>query len=104
MKNKNADLQSKSRELQTVLKASQEQLLSDTTIPLELINQLASVVRDMKNTHQVDLKNLLNKFQEAQEQFEKQQTLIIQQSKENVLGTTAKKIKSKKRNFSPKAR
>ena len=86
MKNKNADLQSKSRELQTVLKASQEQLLSDTTIPLELINQLASVVRDMKNTHQVDLKNLLNKFQEAQEQFEKQQTLIIQQSRENSLG------------------
>ena len=100
MKNKNADLQSKSRELQTVLKASQEQLLSDTTIPLELINQLASVVRDMKNTHQVDLKNLLNKFQEAQEQFEKQQTLIIQQSKENSLESSSKLNSGSKENVS----
>ena len=81
LKIKNAELQSKSKELQNVLKTSQEQLLTDTSIPLDLINQLATMVKDMKSAYQNDLNNLLNKFNDVHDQFVKQQELLVHQSK-----------------------
>ena len=76
MKLKNEELQTKSRELQEVLKSSQEQLLSDTSIPIELINQLALVVRNMKDSHHADFQELIGLFSNVQKQFEKQQKVF----------------------------
>ena len=76
LKLKNEELQTKSRELQEVLKTSQQQLLSDTTIPIELINQLAVVVRNMKESHHSDFQDLIGLFSDAQKQFEKQQKMF----------------------------
>ena len=73
MKLKNEELQTKSRELQEVLKTSQQQLLSDTSIPIELINQLAGVVRNMKESHHSEFQDLIGLFSNVQKQFEKQQ-------------------------------
>ena len=81
MKTQNAELQTKSKELQNVLKTSQEQLLTDTSIPLDLINQLATMVKDMKSAYQNDLNNLLTKFNDVHDQFVKQQELLAHQSK-----------------------
>lgn len=76
MKLKNEELQTKSRELQEVLKTSQEQLLSDTSIPIELINQLAVAVRNMKESHQSEFQDLIGLFSNVQRQFEKQQKVF----------------------------
>ena len=76
MKLKNEELQTKSRELQEVLKTSQQQLLSDTSIPIELINQLAGVVRNMKESHQSEFQDLVGLFSNVQKQFEKQQKVF----------------------------
>ena len=53
LSDQNTELQTKSGELQEVLRSSQAQLLSQTSIPLELINSLAATVSEMKNCHQV---------------------------------------------------
>ena len=76
LKLKNEELQTKSRELQEVLKTSQQQLLSDTTIPIELINQLALVVRNMKESHHSDFQDLIGLLSNVQQQFEKQQAVF----------------------------
>ena len=80
LRQKNAELRSRSGELQEVLRSSQAQLLSDTSIPLELINQLAAAVRDLKTAHQADLGTLVERFGEAQDMFERQQRLLQQNS------------------------
>ena len=78
----NADMQTKSQELQDVLRSSQAQLLTQTSIPLELINSLAAAVREMKDCHQEQLERLLQRFTEAQAAFEKQRELLVDQGKE----------------------
>ena len=77
----NTELQTKSQELQEVLRNSQAQLLSQTSIPLELINSLAAAVSEMKNCHQEQLERLLVRFTEAQAAFEKQKELLVDQDK-----------------------
>ena len=77
----NNELQTKSQELQEVLRNSQAQLLSQTSIPLELINSLAAAVSEMKNCHQEQLERLLVRFTEAQAAFEKQKELLVDQDK-----------------------
>ena len=83
MKLKNEELQTKSRELQEVLKSSQQQLLSDTSIPIELINQLALVVRTMKESHKAEFQELIALFNNVQSQFERQQKVFESSVKEN---------------------
>ena len=83
MKLKNEELQTKSRELQAVLKSSQQQLLSDTSIPIELINQLALVVRTMKESHNAEFQELIALFNNVQSQFERQQKVFESSVKEN---------------------
>ena len=78
----NTELQTKSQELQEVLRSSQAQLLTQTSIPLELINSLAAAVREMKNCHQEQLERLLQRFSEAQAAFVKQRELLVDQGKE----------------------
>ena len=84
MKLKNEELQTKSRELQEVLKSSQQQLLSDTSIPIELINQLAAVVRKMKESHHTEFQELVTLFNNVQIQFEKQQKVFESSVTESV--------------------
>ena len=84
MKLKNEELQTKSRELQEVLKSSQQQLLCDTSIPIGLINQLAMVVRAMKESHHAEFQELIALFNKVQSQFERQQKVFESSVKENV--------------------
>ena len=79
----NTELQTKSQELQEVLRSSQAQLLSQTSIPLELINSLAAAVSEMKNCHQEQLERLLVRFTEAQAAFQKQRDLLVDHDKES---------------------
>ena len=43
-----------------MLSVSQAQLLSQTSIPLQLINSLASAVSEMKNCHQAVLSRIIS--------------------------------------------
>ena len=76
------ELQSKSEELQEVLRSSQAQLLTQTSIPLELINSVAAAVREIKTSHQEQLVGLLERFTEAQEEFQKQKKILVDQNNE----------------------
>ena len=79
----NVELQVKSQELQQVLATSQEQLQIETTIPIELINQLASVVKHMKEEQQARFTQLLLSLEEAHGQFEKQEHILEENIVEN---------------------
>ena len=66
----NKSLQVKSLQLQQVLATSQAQLQAEISIPIELINQLAGAVRQLKDEQQERFGQLLLSLGEAHEQFE----------------------------------
>ena len=71
-----AELDVASKKLQQVLATSQEQLHVETSIPIELINQLATGVRLMKDSQLEGFKQLLLYLEFAHGQFETQGYII----------------------------
>ena len=72
---KNNLLQMKSGELNKVLETSQKQLQTMTTIPIDLINELASTVRQMKEDQQEKFEELLKSLEEVHKKTGKQKCL-----------------------------
>ena len=79
----NENLQMKSLQLQQVLATSQAQLQEEISIPIELINQLAAAVRQLKDEQQEKFSQLLLSLGEAHGQFEKQEHFLEENIKEN---------------------
>ena len=79
----NENLQMKSLQLQQVLATSQAQLQEEISIPIELINQLAAAVRQLKDEQQEKFSQLLLSLGEAHGQFEKQEHIL----EENIQGS-----------------
>ena len=79
----NKSLQVKSLQLQQVLATSQAQLQAEISIPIELINQLAGAVRQLKDEQQERFGQLLLSLGEAHEQFEKQEHILEENIQEN---------------------
>ena len=75
---KNKLLQLKSGELHQVLETSQKQLQSQITIPIELINELAEEVKQMKDDQQTRFEKLLKSLEEVHEKFNKQKCLATE--------------------------
>ena len=69
---KNKLLQMKSGELNQVLETSQRQLQTMTTIPIELINELANAVRRMKEDQQEKFEELLKLLEDVHKKTDKQ--------------------------------
>ena len=65
----------KSGELNKVLETSQKQLQTMTTIPIDLINELASTVRQMKEDQQEKFEELLKSLEEVHKKTGKQKCL-----------------------------
>ena len=78
----NQNLQVKSLQLQQVLATSQAQLHAEISIPIELINQLAAAVRQLKDEQQERFGQLLLSLGEAHGQFEKQEHILEDNTKE----------------------
>ena len=76
----NKTLEGKSMELQAVLATSQAQLQTEISIPIELINQLAGSVKQLKDEQKTRFGQLLLSLGTAHGQFEKQE-LILEQNK-----------------------
>ena len=76
LKLENEDLQMKSQDLQKVLASSQQQLHIETSIPIDLINQLATTVRDLKNEQQNGLDKLLKLLNQTCTKFNRQRELV----------------------------
>ena len=74
---KNKLLQMKSGELNQVLETSQKQLQTMTTIPIELINELADAVKQMKEDQQERFEHLLKSLEEVHKKTDKQKCLAI---------------------------
>ena len=79
----NKSLQIKSLELKQVLASSQAQLQTDISIPIDLINQLAAAVRQLKEEQQKRFSHLLNSLSEAHDQFEQQELILEKNIQEN---------------------
>ena len=78
----NKTLEGKSMELQAVLATSQAQLQTEISIPIELINQLAGSVKQLKDEQKTRFGQLLLSLGTAHGQFEKQE-LILEQNKKD---------------------
>ena len=68
--------------MQQVLATSQAQLHAEISIPIELINQLAAAVRQLKDEQQERFGQLLISLGEAHGQFEKQEHILEENIKE----------------------
>ena len=77
---KNKLLQMKSGELNQVLETSQKQLQTMTTIPIELINELANAVKQMKEDQQERLEKLLKLLENVHKKADKQKCLATGKS------------------------
>merc|ERR1719397_1431890 len=76
LKLENEDLQTKSQDLQKVLASSQQQLHIETSIPIDLINQLATTVKDLKDEQQNGLDKLLKLLNQTCSKFNRQRELV----------------------------
>ena len=77
---KNKLLQMKSGELNQVLEKSQKQLQTMATIPIELINELANAVKQMKDEQQERLEQLLILLETVHKNADKQKCLATGKS------------------------
>ena len=77
---KNKLLQMKSGELNQVLEKSQKQLQTMATIPIELINELANAVKQMKDDQQERLEQLLKLLENVHKKADKQKCLATGKS------------------------
>ena len=81
LKEENEELRGKSEELQEILKISQKQLQSESSIPLLMINKLVEEVNYIKKEQGTKIERLISSVDETNKKFKQMKRMVDQGAK-----------------------